>query len=349
MTTIGNFFLGMAALAFLWITYYAYGNHPRSGDAGVGTAWVLLIGLAGFVISLGIVTILIGTMGGFSWVGSTGTQRFWLVLAGFIIAAWGAVFFSMGEGTGGLPRVVGFVVSLLCPVALLSMLAGAFLLLNEPLRANLPVWLWRLPVYVALCIGLIPAGFYFGRKIWYKVAVITNRPAARDAEIQRRIAEIDAVDLMKDGVFLYSSTGSNQEKAVRERAIERIKSRPDWQEEMVRRLQNDWAPEAFTFLASNEVDNKAMFADPVRQGVLIQARLIRENIRQCRDHYDLYQGKFNWEVDKVIRTVDKFVGLGTDYRPAMQELRNALDEPTSFEKPKLPAKDRLDKWLKKHG
>jgi hypothetical protein len=86
----------------------------------------------------------------------------------------------------------------------------------------------------------------------------------------------------------------------------------------------------------------------VRQGVLIQARLIRENIRQCRDGHDLYAGKFAWELERVLRSVDKFEGMGVDYRPAVQEMRNALDEKTSFEKPKLVAMGILDQWLKKH-
>jgi len=348
MATIGNFFLGIAVLCFLWIAYYAYGSHPRSGDAGVGHAWALLIGVFGFVVCLGIVTILIGVNGGFSWVGSSGTTRLLFVLAGFIISMWGVVFFSMGEGVGGLPKVVGFFVKLLPVLSVLSVLMSAFLLLNVSVRSNLPTLVWRMPIYIALCIGLIPLGFHMGRRVLRTASAFVHIPVSRNADIQRRLAEIDSTDLMKDGVFLYSATDANQPKAIRERALAKIKSRPDWQEELTRRLQNDWALEAFTFLASNDVDDKSLFLEPVREGVFIQARLIRENIRQCRDKYDLYEGKFNWEIDRVIRAVDKFDGMGADYRPAMQELRNALDERTSFEKPKLPAKEELDKWLKKH-
>jgi hypothetical protein len=349
MNAIGNLLLGIAVLLFLGLLNLIYGNHRRTGDAGVGYAWVMLLVLLGFVVCIAIVTALIGSKGGFSWVGNTaGTKRVLLVLAGFIIAMWGVVFFSMGEGVGGLPKVVGYVVKFLSPIAILSVLLGAFLLLNEQYRSNLPTIAWRLPIYIALCIGLVPVGFHLWRKISRTVGVYVNIPASRKADVDRQLAEIEAVDLMKDGVFLYGSTDANRDKAVREAALAKIKSRPDWQEEMVRRLQNDWAPEAFTFLASNEVDDKAMFAEPLRQGVLIQARLIRENIRICRDKYDLYEGKFRWELERVLRTVDKFEGLGVDYRPAVQELRNALDEPVHFEKPKLQAIRPLDKWLAKH-
>ena len=325
-----------------------YGNHNRGGDAGVGYGYAIFMAISAFVVCMAIVTVIIGVKGGFSWVGSAaGMRRFLFVLVGFGLSMWGIFFFLEG-GVGTLPKAVGYVLKCLPLVAILSVLTGAMLLLNEPMRANLPGQLWRLPVYLSLCIGLVPVGFSVCRKISYRLAVEANIPAAREAEIQSRIALIDSTDLIKNGVFLYNSTDGNQEKEVRERALERIKSRPDWQEELIRRLQNDWAEEAFKFLASNEVDDKTMFAEPVRQGVLIQAKLIRENIKQCRDAHSLYAGKFSWEVERVLKTVDKFEGMGVDYRPAVQEMRNALDQRTSFEKPKLAAKGMLDKWLKKH-
>ncbi|MBK8706798.1 MAG: hypothetical protein IPN33_26615 [Saprospiraceae bacterium] len=216
-------------------------------------------------------------------------------------------------------------------LAILSVLASALLLLNEPCA----------PTSAAM-------GFILAAKARNTAAMAKAAAESEDSFYQGQLNHVDTTDVMKDMVFLLVYTDANQKKTLREKALAKIKSRPDWQEELVRRLQNDWAPEAFTFLASNEVEDKAMFAEPIRQGVLIQARLVRENIRQCRDKYDLYEGKFTWEVDRVLRTVDKFQGMGADYRPAVQELRKALDEPVSFEKPKLPAKTILEKWLEKH-
>lgn len=348
MTVIGNLFLGIASLVSILILNLVYGVHNRGGDYGVGYAWSLFLSLLVFVVCMGIVALSIGAKGGYAWVGAPGTARTMWVLGGFALAMLGVFTVSMGEGMGGVPRFLYHIMKAAPLVAILSVLAGALLLLNEPLRTNIPPFAWRLPTFIAVGVGVMALGSIMVAKARINADIAKSAAESHDSFHQGQLDNIDATDLMKNGVFLYGYTDANQKKDLREKALAKIKSRPDWQEELVRRLQNDWAPEAFTFLASNEVDDKAMFAEPVRQGVLIQAKLVRENIRQCRDKYSLYEGKFSWEVDRVLRTVNKFQGLGVDYRPAMQELRNALDEPVSFEKPKLPAKSMLDKWLKKH-
>lgn len=249
---------------------------------------------------------------------------------------------------GGAPGLLDKIMKATPLLAILSVLASALLLLNEPLRTNLPPIVWRLPTFTAIGFGILAMGIIMAAKVRNTAAMARAATESQDSFLQGQLNYVDTTDVMKDMVFLLVYTDANQKKILRNKAIAKIKSRPDWQEELVRRLQNDWAPEAFTFLASNEVEDKAMFAEPIRQGVLIQARLVRENIRQCRDKYSLYEGKFTWEVERVLRTVDKFQGMGTDYRPAVQELRKAFDEPVSFEKPELAAKSILDKWLKKY-
>lgn len=348
MTVIGNLFLAIASLVSILILNLVYGAHNRGGDAGVGYAWSLFLSLLVFVVCMGIVALSIGAKGGYAWVGAPGTARTMWVLGGFALSMLGVFFVSMGEGMGGAPRFLYHVMKAAPLVAILSVLASALLMLNEPLRTNLPPLVWRLPTFIAIGFGIVSLGFIMVAKARVNADIAKSAAESHDSFYQGQLDNIDATDVMKDGVFLYGYTDANQKKALREKALAKIKTRPDWQEELVRRLQNDWAPEAFTFLASNDVDDKAMFAEPVRQGVLIQARLVRENIRHCRDKYDLYEGKFTWEVDRVLRTVDKFKGMGVDYRPAVQELHNALDEPTTFEKPKQHAKSMLDKWLKKH-
>ena len=106
---------------------------------------------------------------------------------------------------------------------------------------------------------------------------------------------------------------------------------------------------SFTFLASNDVDNPELFPEPVKAGVLIQARLIRESIRNASHPSHFYQGQFSWEVERVLRTVDKFKNKGVDFRPAVKELRDAFNEKSEFEKPKWAAIAWIDEWLKKNG
>lgn len=347
MLIIGNLFLGIAAVIFLLILNLTFLRTPPGGDAGVGYAWTLIFGVLGFSICLGIVTAIIGKAGGFGWIEANSFPRWAIVLLGFLVVLVGNGFFMMNERPGDLPYFFKLFLMLVPFVLPLALLLGAGILLNFK-YAELNPLAYKIPVYIGLALSALGVGIILFAKMQQSAAILQAGREAEDKQYQDRLNHIDTTDVMNDGVFLYVYTDSNHDKEVRERALSRIKSRPDWQEELTRRLQNDWAPEAFNFLASNDVENKAIFPEPVRQGVLIQARLIRESIRQCRDKYDLYEGRFTWEVDRVIRTVDKFVGMGTDFRPAMQELRNALDERTSFEKPKLPANHILDKWLKAH-
>ncbi|MCF8248244.1 MAG: hypothetical protein K9J37_23655 [Saprospiraceae bacterium] len=346
MNLIGNILLGVTTLIYFGLLSLVYGSHNRSGDAGVGYAFTLVLSNVGFIVCLAIVTAIIGSKGGFSWVGTYGgLPRFVWVSAGFILAMTGIFFFTVQEGLGALAAIVRQIAPGLLP---LLVIVGAAVLLNDGWRATVPPLIFKLPILVTVGAGAVVLLVLMGAKFTQSAENAKAASEAGSSRHQNDLANIDSIDVMKEIVFLFVYTDANQDPELRERAIASIKSRPDWQEELVRRIQTDWAPEVFTFLASNEVDDKILFPEAVKQGALIQARLIREDIRKCRDGYDLYAGKFSWEVERVLRSVDKFEGMGVDYRPAVQELRAALDERTDFEKPKLAVKDMLDKWLKKH-
>lgn len=347
MIILGNFFLALAALAFLLVCNLIYFTKMPGGDAGVGYAWSLLFGIAGFSVCLAIVTAIIGLQGGFGWVGASGSQRTLLVLGGLILVLIGNGFFMTGEYPHDLPVMLRKIIRPIPAVLPPALLIGAAILLNGK-QTTVSAPAYKLPIYAGLFFGVLAIGILMVARAQRSAALLQSHAEFTSTTHQNHLNHIDSTDVSKDMVFLLVYTDANHSGEVREKALAKIKSWPGWQEELVRRLQNDWAPEAFTFLASNEVDDKTIFPEPVRQGVLIQARLIRESIRNCRNPYDLYAGRFTWEVERVLRTVDQFEGMGVDYRPAVQELRQALDEPASFEKPRLAAMAIVDKWLKKH-
>ncbi len=347
MIVLGNIFLAIAALIFLLACNLIYFQTMPGGDAAVGYAWSMILSVLAFSVCLLVSIAIIGGQGGFGWVGSSTGARVVLVLLGCLVIVVGNGFFMMNEYPSDLPDGLRKIARMLPAALPILLMASAAILLNFK-YTEIPAPVFKIPVYASLFISALGVVVIFWGNLQNAAAVMKSNGDFNDKIHQDHLNQIDTTDLSKDMVFLFVFTDANQDRDVRERALAKIKTRPDWQEELVRRLQNDWAPEAFNFLASNEVDDKAQFPEAVRQGVLIQARLIRENIRQCRDAYDLYAGKFTWEVERVLRTVDRFQGMGVDYRPAVQEMRNALDEPTNFEKPKLVAKEILDKWLKKH-
>ena len=341
MVVLGNLLLVIAGIIFLLMCKLLFFTRMPGGDASVGYAWSLILGIAVFSICLIIVTAIIGSNGGFSWVGGNRTL---MVIAGLFLVLLGNGFFMTGESPSDLPFILRKMAIAIPGILPPLLLISAAILLNGK-QLSVPGMVYKLPIYTGIVFGLIVFGILAFPTL-QRSMLAGKRSGSSDNT--RLFEQIDNTDVSKNWIFLMVYTDANHDKVVRERALERIKSRPDWQEEMVKRLQNDWAPEIFTFMASNDVPDKTMFDEALKEGISIQARLIRESIRKCRDKHDLYQGRFTWEVDRVIRTVNKFEGNEVNYRPAMQELRNALDEHTGFTKPKLPAKDMLDKWLKAH-
>lgn len=348
MTLIGNIFLVVATLIFFGLSSMLISKQtPPTGDYGVGYAWLLIVGNLAFTVCMAIVAVIIASNGGFSWIGGQSSSRSLIVLLAFVLAMVGNFFFAMKEGMGFLPSSVRQILQHYVPVLLpILLLASSAILLNDNWRLAVPAVVYKIPLLFTVVMGVCAVGLIMAQSTRNSIARFQSESDFEKQNYQNHLDQIDSTDVMKDMVFILVFTDANHAMEVRERALAKIKSRPDWQEELVRRLQNDWAPEVFTFLASNEVDDKAMFAEPVLEGAFIQARLIRENIRSCRGAYDLYPGKFTWETERVLRTIEKFKGMGVDYRPAVQEMRAAMDEPTDFEKPKLHCKTLLNNWLK---
>lgn len=347
MIIFGNFLLIIAALIFLLICNLIYFTTMPGGDAVVGYAWSIIFGILGFSICLCIITGIIGWQGGFGWVGTSTGPRVVLVLLALLLVLIGNGFFMANEFPRDLPDSVRRIAKMVPAVLPVIILVGAGILLNFK-YTELPSFVYKLPIYTSLAICGLGFCMILLAQSQNAAAVIKSEVAFQDKVHQDHLNQIDTTDVSKDMVFILVFTDANHDKDVREKALAKIRSRPDWQEELVRRLQNDWAPQAFTFLASNEVDDKSLFPEAVQQGVLTQAKLIRQSIRRCRGDFDMYADLFSWEVERMLRTVDKFQGMGVDYRPAVQEVRNALEEPTDFEKPRLVAKGLLDNWLKKH-
>ncbi len=350
MILFGNLLLVIATLILLALSPILFSHKPPpGGDRGVGFAWTMVLGNAGFILCMGIVTAIIGWKGGFDWVGQAGGQRLVVVSLGFAVAMTGYFFFSMKEGLGRLPSFLKFPMSYLPGVLPVLLLASTAILLNDPLRTAVPGSVYKWPILFTVAIGLIAVAIIMAARAQVAAATVQAAGDFEQRNQQNHLDQIDSTDAGKGIALILVFTDANHKAVVRQRALAKVKSRADWQEELIRLLQTDWAPEVFTFLASNEVDNQPLFAQLLETGILTQARLIRESIRRCRDKYDLYEGRFIWEIDRVLRTVQKFDGIGVDYRPAVQELRKALDERTRFEKPALRAIPILDKWLKKYS
>ncbi len=353
MTILGNILLALATLLFCLLFSLIYlKQSPRGGDAAMGHVWsIMLLNLA-FLILMILVALIIGSKGGFGWVSSGKTARFLLVTLGLLASvttvAAGALFYGEpGPFAAFINRFLGFTPALV-PVLLIL---GSAILLNDGLRNSFPASAFKIPLITAFGLGVLGASALLlgliSESNQNTRRSIEQMYSDQDQNHARQLADIDSCDVSKDLVFILVFTDANHDDDIRARALAKIKSRPDWQEELIRRLDSGWAREPFTFLASNAVDNPELFLEPVRLGILNVAKSIREEIRRSDHASNFYPERFSWEVARILRTVEKFEGKGVDYLPAVRELRAALDEPSSVEKSSMECSKILDKWIHK--
>lgn len=354
MTIFGNILLVMAGLIFMALVSLLFGKvPPRGGDAVIGFTWAIITYHLLFFAVMTFLVLIIASKGGFDWISSQRSTRYLLVGLGLTAAVLTSALSGLFKYENGpVPALLRFFSGFVPILIPLILLISATVLLNSGIRNNIPISFIKWPLIIAAVIGL--AGILSGLYAWITAsnrnAIIQAESTIRrqDENHLRMLREIDSCDVTKDMVFILVMTDSNQDPDVRDKAVSKVKTNPKWQQELVRLLESDWAPEAFNFLASNDVDDKSLFPDAVKTGVLNQARLIRESMRSVSHQSHLYPEKFLWETERVLRTVDKFEGMDTDYRPAVQALRSALDEPIEFKKPVLHCVNILDRWLAKH-
>lgn len=350
MTFVGNLFLGIACLLFLLMFSTVYlKTQARGGDAAMGYAWGVMLSYLFFLVCMGIVAIAIGMNGGFEWIASSPAKRNALVIVGLFVTVIAAALCALFKEEPG-PEVAyirffsGFAPALI-PLLLIFSCA---ILLNSGLRESTSPAVYKLPLTLVfwLSVLILSLAIVGGLRISAQNAQrkMESAVAFQDEHMKRMLAEIDACNVEKDLVFLLVHTDRNQDQLRRDRAIAKIKTNPNWQKELIRLVESDWAPEAFNYLASNEVEDKTIFLEPIRKGIYIQADLIRKSIRKT-PHF--YPEIFQWEVDRVLWTLEKYEGQGVDYLPAVKALRAALDEPSDAAKNHLSCISTLDKWLKK--
>lgn len=348
MYVIGNILLALAGITFLILTTQYYLKPMPGGDYGVGYAWGIIYLNLFFMVCLAGTTAIIGANGGFQWVADSGWSRFGWVSGGLLLIVVLLAVAGMGMNEGPAWMQLFFrILAFFMPVVLLVI---GFGLNNPDLRQFLPPALVQWPLKIMSGMGaLVVAGFVvqsFAPRIMATYRAITADPNELDSFQLGSLANIDSCDVQKDMVFLLVHTDKMRNPIIRERALQKMKTRPDWQEELVRRLDSGWAEEVFTFLGSNEVPDKSLFPEAVRKGILQQAKIFRDGIKDGRT---FYPGQFGTEVRNVLNTVEQFQGMGVDYLPALRELRAALDTRANVEKPTFLCAKALDKWLSKHG
>lgn len=344
MNIIGNILLCLSLLAAFYLFKMTFLQKMPGGDYGVGYAGLLLFIIAFFWICMAILALLLGYQGAYDWL-SLGRFGSGGMLALCFLVIFLGVTLGM-EASFRTSKYLAPVNAVLSPLVLLFTFA---VLLNAGLKANIsPTFVKGALTLIFAINALVLGSMVFGKFIT-RVAVVLSRSDDDLSSFELGIMErIDSTDPSKGIASLFLYAGDNQPRPIREKARMKIKSKPDWQEELIQALERDGVDEAMRFLLSIEVDDKPRFAKGVYQGVLTQAHFVKERYHNCWHPSHVYDGMFGYEVNHCIEIVDKFKDQGVDFRPAMQALRKALDEPNAYGNDQK-CKKVVDKWLKKHG
>lgn len=349
MNLFGNLALLLAIIGYFSIASMA-GKPIPGGDYGVGHAFALLFAYAAVAIGLCIATALVLWKGGFDWITEKATWRTSLVISGLIALLIFSFFAAMING-GGAPWIMRVLGKYTFVWALPPLLLASFVLVNTSLQNIVPaaVWQWALKgvvlISAASCVLMLGEWLV---NIPIEAAQYAEMRNEEDARRQQEfLAQIEQNNPKTEMVLILVFTTKYHDKAVREAALAKIKSNPEWQQYLVSRLQTPWASEVFPFLADNDVEDRRLFAEPIKAGILMMAEKFEDSMERTHTFYD---GQFYSETEAILQTIAKFEDLGVDYAPAVRKLRKALDTPLqSYQQAaNLRCIPVLDSWLKKH-
>ncbi len=356
MIIIGNILLAVAALLYAVLLSAAYGPAPsNAGDAAGGYAMSTLLFYLVFAACMAGVALIIGAKGGFAWTPGSGMSRFVLVAAGllsmlFISALSTALKF---EPSSQVPFAVRYITGFVPALFPLILLGSSAILLNAGLRESVPAAVYKIPLYVAL--GLSALACLVGMVEW--MAYQERRTADRIAEIQSdqaryhdmHLQEIETADPMTGILGLLSFTGRYHDADVREKALAKIKSNPEWQQELVRLLDTDHFYHVYTFLDAEDVDDKTLFPEALNRSILRMANEIRQGIAGA-SHLNDWSFEY-LGTERMLQSASRFKGMGVDFLPAVREVRAAFDTPPPAHISKVKFKEvkTLERWLKENS
>ena len=339
MSILAHFLLACAALSSFGYLHSTQFTKSPGGDAGVGHAFVIYTFFLWFAISMGVIAIVVGAKGGFLWLGSNSIMRFFIALVCFLLILYGLL---MMEDPGiGLPRQVRQIGSFLLMSLLLCWSAFH---LYDGFHAMLPGYAAKSLTILVFALGMVPVVSQFAKKQMNWIIARSKRGELSSFE-EGIVARIDSTDAQKGINDLLVHTAKGRHPIVREKAIAKIKSRPDWQEEMVRLLGTGNGPNVFYFLSSNPVEKMDIFPAAINKGILTQAEMIRESIRNCSHRDHLRKSSFFFEINDLLKSIKPFQQAGYDFTASLQILKDAFNERCDFDKPKFDAVKMIGKAM----
>ena len=355
---LGNILLVFLTLALIALIQLTSSPAP-GGDRGVGYAFAMILYGGALALFSGLLAWYAGKSGLFNWAPLPHPGRNWFIFAGWLAFFFSVAFSAMFRSEwhpGELPQVLKWLADAYASVwlPLLVLLPLAVLINSEKQAAAPELWV-KIPFLIGMGIcTLIGLALLFG---WFRASARQSADRIeyqqqRDESIhQQHLADIAAFQPSDPLVNILSLTGRYHDPEVRNAAIEKVKSRPDWEAELIRLLnETEWQSQVYQFIDGNEVPHPELFVEPINRSIRRCAEEIRRRITGANDLQDWHFEHFS--IERVLRAIDEQFSKvpGADFRPAVRELRAALDtpKPERFNKVQFTTTQIVDDWLKKN-
>jgi low affinity Fe/Cu permease len=356
----GNILI-LIALIFYGCLFNLLLKPMPGGDYGVGYSIVWIIYVAGFFISTGLLAWNMNQNHCFDWLPAFFLRyRNLLVFLGWITFIV-AIIFSLGYQSNKvekeLPQFLTWFTwsRVYIWLPLLMLIPSLYLINAERLTGFAPSW-----VKISIQMGFAVSVFMVLVLLFSFLKISAQQQRKDDliwAQQNKRahygplefIAEHKTTDPI---VNILQYIGRHQNENVRSAAIAKIKERPDWENDLIQLLDNDFNlnHEVYTFLDAYKVEHTEKFLEPINRNILRLAEKFQTDIKQSQI---LEPWFFNgYDIERRLRVIDtQFANKGFNFRPAVLKLQEALaterqlpsDNDVQFDEQKV-VKD----WLEKH-
>ncbi len=351
---LGNVFLFLATIIYVFLLAAAYGEKPQA-EKGVTRYKQTVPRLTLFFLAcMALAIFVMGKTGGLDWI-KVSQPLPWIIAAiGLLATVWVIFRSALFRVESLVPLSVRYLTGIAPALFPAVLLLACAVLLNAPIRDTLPMVCYALPLILVVGISLVAGimSIFDGRQAAEPALVLSPQEAR---EHLAHLSEINAANAKTPAgvISLLKFTDDGYHTTLREKALAKIRSNAAWPQILADGLKTEAALQVFIFLASNEVENKAHFAEPVREGIGQLAAWIRRSIRNASQPSHFHAAQFSWEIDRMLATVEHFKDSGTDYLPALQDVRNALEEPSNppelRKRMAFNAATSLDWWIRQYA
>lgn len=345
MLIFGNLCLCLAALIYLVPWQLVLNEVPRGPDAGMGMFWgTVIIGLPlGLLLTFGWAAVV--ARDGMQWLTQARALQYLAVLTGgmavTVVIGLAAAMRTEPQIPWAIRPFVPYAAWVLPPL----LIATGIFVLNAGSSAMLVTasrigWVAAVGASLLVCGGLL-------------VELAQSRIARADARVQEEIAfqnkrdddiyaEVQQMTAERDLARLLNHSNLWETARIRELALRKLADHPDLTAAVERELREGSAYEAIIYLQGNDPPDPARLAAPLAVAI---ERIAAQLANDISHTHTLYPEQGEPEVMRILDVVARFQSYGVDYRPALQKLRRALDDPRPNQV-RLLARERLDRALR---